>query len=133
MQEDKIDEKLKLSSGHYITKVYEHEINDMYDEETFGGSDYKYYKFVERVGLIGWIPMVLFIISLFTSYGRNNWGYFLLMSITSLTPYLLLSMSSRYRITETLIHKHNKEFPNFIIVLEFIGAEKFISGGRLDL
>lgn len=97
--------------------------------ELIGERDMKYYELVDKFGLYAWIPTILFLVSLFTTFGRQYWLLFFIAMIFLWLPYFVCQKTKRYIKIENTRTNHESKFPYYLIQLKLQSSEENISGG----
>ena len=89
-----------------------------YSEDTMSllGADAKLMHRVDRLRLIGCLPMVLVAISILLARWRWLWYLVPLLAVSWL-PYLLLRQGRRYRRAEKLVSDAEKARPHYVVTL----------------
>ena len=80
------------------------------------GADAKFMQMVDRLGLIGCLPMILVAISLFAARWRWLW-YLVPVLVVSWLPYLVVKRSQRYRSAAARVASAEQARPHFVISL----------------
>ena len=110
-----------VSPGVYLLTVFGRRPFDSkrYTEETTArlGADAKFMQRVDRLGLIGCLPMVLVAISILLARWRWLWYLVPLLAVSWL-PHVVLKLGGRYRRAEKVMSDAEKARPHYVISLE---------------
>lgn len=86
------------------------------DMTTLLGADAKFMQVVDRLGLIGCLPMVLVAISILLARWRWLWYLVPILAVSCL-PYLILKLGRRYRRAAKLVSDTEKARPHYVVSL----------------
>src|SRR5262245_53700827 len=109
-----------VSPGAYLLSLYGRRPFDSkrYSEDMTAllDADAKFMQVVDRLGLIGCLPMVLVAISILLARWRWLWYLAPILAVSWL-PYLILKLGRRYRRAEKLASDAEKARPHYVISL----------------
>jgi len=80
------------------------------------GDDAKFVRIVDRLGLIGCLPMILVAIAVLIARWRWLW-YLVPLLAVSFMPYVILKYSGRYRRAERRASEAERAWPHYVISL----------------
>jgi hypothetical protein len=90
-----------------------------YDEDivnVVGAHEWKFARLIDRLGLLGCLPMVATLATMFL--GRWHWLWYVLpILVVSWLPYVVLTRTPRYRATRRRTAEHERRQPHFILRL----------------
>ncbi|MGR8934944.1 MAG: hypothetical protein ACU837_11235 [Gammaproteobacteria bacterium] len=136
-ESDSCEHRIELKPGYYVVNTlmenaeYENYRNNIV--AITGESDTRYHELVDKLGAYAWIPNLLFVISLLFSFGREVWGYSLLVVIISWIPYYALRRTKRYSSTEQAMEEYRSKYPDYVVQIKKHPKEARIPGGYVFL
>jgi len=111
---------IAVSPGVHLLSVYGRRPFDSKrhseDLATLLGADARFMQVVDRVGVIGCLPMVLVAISILLARWRWLWHLVPVLAVSWL-PYLVLKRGRRYRRAEKLVSDAEKVRPHYVVSL----------------
>lgn len=112
--------RVSVSGGKHLVTVFARRPFDgkRYAEDMANllGPDARFMQRVDRLGLVGCLPMILVAIALFAARWRWLW-YLVPLLVVSWLPYLVLKRSRRYRSAKKRVGDAELARPHFVISL----------------
>jgi hypothetical protein len=132
------DVPIVLPNGAYVLTVMGRRAFDGRRHEReivalVGDADWRFFKRTTWLGLLGCLPTILALGSLFFAIQRGHWRFFVLVAlplfVLAWAPYVFLRNSGRYRAMQRRMNEHEAEKPGFVIKLAATERTTALSGG----
>ncbi len=133
---------ISLPNGAYVLTVMERRAFDgrRHEKEMVelvGDADWRFSKRTTSLGLLGCLPTIIALGSLFLAIRQGQWrGFFyfaLPLSVLAWAPHVLLRNSKRYRRIQRLMNEHEAAKPHFILKLARTERTNGLSGGFVNV
>lgn len=114
-------EPVPVARGRHLLAVMARRPFDArrYDEDMIsvvGAREWKFVRLVDRLGLLGCLPMVAAAVAVFL--GRWGWLWYVVpILVLSWLPYVVLKLTPRYKATRRRIAEHDRSQPHFVLRL----------------
>ena len=133
---------IAVPNGAYVLTLMERRAFDgrRHEKEMValvGDADWRFSKRTTYLGLLGCLPTIIALGSLFLAFRQGQWrGFFyfaLPLSILAWAPHVLLRNSERYRRIQRLMNEHEAAKPHFILRLARTERTNGLSGGFVNV
>ncbi|HEY7520372.1 MAG TPA: hypothetical protein VIE36_18950 [Methylomirabilota bacterium] len=124
---------LELDAGHHALSVLARRPFDgtrhAEDMTVLLGADWHYLQRVNRLGLVGCLPLVLLVITVLAR--KWQWLWFVLpLLAASWVPYALFKQTGRYKAAERRAHDHEASRPHYVLSV-MPSSDAPVTGGFL--
>lgn len=133
---------VSLPNGAYVLTVMSRRAFDgrRHEREMIalvGDADWRFYRRTTWLGLLGCLPTIVALGSLFFAVQRGHWRFLVLVAlplfVLAWAPYVLLRNSRRYRTMRRRMNEHEAAKADFVIKLAATERPTGLSGGFLKV